>query len=394
MSTITIREVTGKKGTEEFIDVTWKIYDLKKFPKWVPPLRMAVYEALDTVKNPFYKRATIAMFIAEKDGKVVGRIAAVENQAHNEFHKDTAGFYGFYEAIDDQEVANVLFQTAEKWLKARGLTSMMGPMNPSTNHECGLLVRGQSQHPTCMTTWNPKYFEAHHDQYGMTKAKDLVAYIVVREKNVELPEKVQKYVAKLRSENSRVRFRDFDVKNFDSEVDKCFDIYNSAWEKNWGFFPMTQEEFKFAAKDMKMFLDPRMAFVAEIDGKPAGFMLAMPDFNHILKFLPDGKLFPFGIFKLLAGKFIFNPPTLVKKLFGKFLPPRSVRIITLGVKPEFRGGGIFALFTFEAFERAHKYDYIAGEASWILEDNVAMNKPWQDMGAPQYRRWRIYEKQI
>ena len=378
MSKITIREVSGKKGINEFIEVTWRIYDQKKYPQWVPPLRMSTYENLDTVKNPFYKRATIQLFIAEKDGKAVGRIAAIENPAYNEFNNDKIGFYGFYECIEDQEVANALFKAAENWLKPRGLTSMMGPMNPSTNHECGLLIRGQSQHPTAMTTWNPKYYEQQHDAYGLTKAKDLVAYIIASEKNVDLPEKVKNHVKKLRSENSTVTFRDFDVKNFDAEVDKCFDIYNSAWEKNWGFFPMSHEEFKFTAKDMRTFLDPRMAFVAEVDGKAAGFMLALPDFNHILKRIPNGKLFPTGIFKLLLGK--------------KLL--KSVRVVTLGVKPEFRKNGIFALFSFEAFERANKFGYVAGEASWILEDNEAMNKPWKDMGAPLYRRWRIYEKQL
>jgi GNAT superfamily N-acetyltransferase len=378
MNKITIREVSGKKGTEEFIDVIWKIYDQKTYPQWVPPLRMSVYENLDTVKNPFYKRATLAMFIAEKEGKIAGRIAAVENKGHNEFYSDKTGFYGFFECIDDQEVANALFKTAEEWNQKRGLTSMLGPVNPSTNHECGLLIRGQSQHPTIMTTWNPKYYEALHDNYGLTKAKDLVAYIVAREKNVELPEKVQNYVKRLRAENSRVKFRDFNTKDFKGEVERCFEIYNSAWEKNWGFFPMTKEEFMFSAKDMKMILDPRMAFVAEVDGKPAGFMLAVPDFNYVFKRIPNGKLFPTGIFKMLLGK--------------KLL--KSVRIITLGVKPEFRGGGIFALFTMEAFERAHKFGYIAGEASWILEDNEAMNKPWRDLGAPLYRRWRMYEKQL
>jgi GNAT superfamily N-acetyltransferase len=375
---ITIREVSGKKGTDEFIDVMWKIYDQKTFPTWVPPLRMSVYENLDTVKNPFYKRAELKMFIAERNGKVVGRIAAIDNQGHNEFHNEKTGFYGFFESIDDQAVANSLFTTAETWLKSRGLNKMMGPMNPSTNHECGLLVRGQSQHPTIMTTWNPKYYETLHDQFGLTKAKDLVAYIIAREKNAGLPPKVVSYVKRLREQNSRVTFRDFNVKDFKNEVKRCFEIYNSAWEKNWGFFPMTEEEFGFAAKDMKMILDPRMAFVAEVDGKPAGFMLAIPDLNHVFKRIPSGKLLPTGIFKLLIGK------KMVKQ----------TRIVTLGVKPEFRGSGIFALFTFEAFERAHKYGYLAGEASWILEDNAAMNKPWQDLGAPLYRRWRIYEKPL
>ena len=378
MSQIKIREVSGKKGTNEFIDVMWKLYDLKTYPQWVPPLRMSVYELLDTVKNPFYKRASIAMFIAEKDGKPVARIAAVENKANNAFHKDKIGFYGFFESINDQEVANELFKTAESWLKARGLASMQGPMNPSTNHECGLLVRGQSQHPTIQTTWNPKFYETLHDSFGMTKAKDLVAYIIANQKGAELPPRVIQYVQKLRTENTRIKFRDFNTKDFQGEVDKCFEIYNSAWEKNWGFFPMSKEEFTFAAKDMKMILDPRMAFVAEVDGKAAGFMLAVPDFNYVFKRIPNGKLFPTGIFKLLIGKRML----------------KTVRIITLGVKPEYRGSGIFALFTFEAFERAKKFGYVAGEASWILEDNVAMNKPWQDLGAPQYRRWRIYEKAL
>ena len=379
MAKIVVREVSlDKTGINEFVDVMWKLYDLKTYPQWVPPLRMAVYENLDVVKNPFYKRATIQLYIAEKDGKIAGRIAAVENRAHNEFHNDKTGFYGFFESIDDQEVANALFDAAAKWIKARGLNSMQGPMNPSTNHECGLLVRGQSQHPTIQTTWNPKFYEELHDRYGMTKAKDLVAYIIANQKGADLPPRVVDYVKKLRSENSNVKFRDFNTKDFQGEVDKCFEIYNSAWEKNWGFFPMTKEEFTFAAKDMKMILDPRMAFMAEVDGKAAGFMLAVPDFNYIFKRIPNGKLFPTGIFKLLLGK--------------KLL--KSVRIITLGVKPEYRGSGIFALFTYEAFERAKKFGYVAGEASWILEDNVAMNKPWQDLGAPLYRRWRIYEKAV
>ena len=379
MENFKIRAIrSDKKGINEFVDVLWQIYDQKTYPMWVPPLRLAVYENLDTIKNPFYKRASIQLFIAEKDGKAVGRIAAIENRAHNEFHRDKTGFYGFFECIHDQKIANALFDKALEWVKARGLKSLQGPMNPSTNHECGLLVRGQSQHPTIQTTWNPKYYEDLHDGYGMQKAKDLVAYIIDHQKGADLPARVVDYVKKIRSENSNITFRDFSVKDFQSEVDKCFEIYNSAWEKNWGFFPMTKEEFNFAAKDMKMILDPRMAFVAEVNGKPAGFMLAVPDFNYIFKRIPNGRLFPTGIFKLLIGK--------------KLL--KSVRIITLGVKPEYRGTGIFALFTYEAFERAKKYGYVAGEASWILEDNPAMNKPWQDLGAPLYRRWRIYEKVI
>ena len=366
-----------KKGLKRFVDLPWKIYNSKDHPQYAPPLRVSVYEALDVKHNPFYKRCDITLFLAEKNGQLVGRIAAIDNRAHNEFHGEKTGFYGFYECMEDKEVSDALFAAAEKWLKARGLVSMRGPMNPSTNHECGLLVRGHSQHTTIMTTWNPKYYETFHDEAGFKGVKDLVGYWSPTEKIANLPRKVISYAEKVQKE-SGITFRNFDLKNFNRDVEACFDIYNSAWEKNWGFFPMTREEFMFAAKDMKMLLDPNFAFLAEKDGKPAGFMLALPDINHILKRNPSGRLFPLGLVKLLIGK--------------KFL--KTVRIITLGVKPEFRGTGIFALFTYEAFQRAKRTKLVGGEPSWILEDNEAMNKPWLDLGAPLYRRWRIYERGI
>jgi GNAT superfamily N-acetyltransferase len=379
MAQIQIREIANgdKKGVSEFIDFTWRIYNHKDYPQWVPPLRMAVAESLDTVKNPFYKRCDIQLFMAICDGEPVGRIAAIHNKAHNEFHNDKTGFYGFFEAIEDQAVANALFDIAGQWCKARGLTSMQGPMNPSTNHECGLLIRGQSQHPTIMTTWNPKYYEKLHDDAGFKGAKDLVAYFLATGQITDLPPKVVAYAERIQKD-TRITFRDFDLKNYEREVEICYEIYNSAWEKNWGFFPMTREEFFFAAKDMKMALDTEFAFMAEVDGKPAGFMLALPDMNHIFKRIKNGRLFPTGLFKLLIGK--------------KML--KTVRVITLGVKPEFRGSGIFALFTYESFRRAKKRYLIGGEASWILEDNEPMNKPWRDLGAPLYRRWRIYERSV
>lgn len=376
-STVRIKPVSDKKDLKAFINLPWKIYNSTEHPQWVPPLKIAVKEALDTKKNPFYKRADIQLFLAEKDGKPAGRIAAIENRAHNEFHKDKVGFYGFFESINDPSVADALFDAAGDWLKKRNLSTMRGPMNPSTNHECGLLVRGQSQHPTIMTTWNPKYYIELHEKAGLSPTKDLVAYFLPTEMVTALPEKVVQYAERVKKD-MRVKFRDFDVKNFNREVEICFDIYNSAWEKNWGFFPMTREEFFFAAKDMKMILDPRFAFIAEVDGKPAGFMLALPDMNYVFKRIPDGNLFPTGIFKLLVGKRLV----------------RTVRILTLGVKPEFRGSGIFALFTYESFQRAKQAKVLAGEASWILEDNEAMNKPWRDMGAPLYRRWRVYDRAL
>lgn len=379
MSTVQIVRLdpASKKDLERFVDVAWHVFPIAENKQWVPPLRLSVIENLDVKKNPFYKRATIELFVAVRDGKDVGRIAAITNRAHEEFHDEKIGFYGFYEAINDIEVSKALFRSVAETLQAKGYSEFRGPMNPSTNHECGLLVRGQSQHPTIMTTWNPLYYLEHHEKLGLEKDKDTVAYFLPTDKKMSLPKKVFDYSEKLKADGN-FRFRDFDLKNFDRDVEICYDIYNSAWEKNWGFFPMTREEFQFMAKEMKMVLDPKFAFIAEKDGKPAGFMLGLPDFNHIFKRIPNGKLLPTGIFKILLGKRML----------------KTVRIITLGVKQEYRGTGIFALFTAESFLRAQQAKLIGGEASWILEDNVEMNRPWVELGAPLYRRWRIFKAPV
>ena len=192
-----------------------------------------------------------------------------------------------------------------------------------------------------------------------------------------LPPKVLEISSRLRKEEG-FTFRDMDFKNFERDAELCFEIYNSAWEKNWGFVPMTKEEFMYMAKDMKLIIDPRFSYIVEKNGKAAGFMFALPDINWLLKRNPSGRLFPRGLPQLLLGK--------------RFL--KTVRIVALGVRPEFRKEGIFALFTHESFLRSQKYKLVGGEASWILEDNEAMNRPWKSMGLPLYRRWRIYQRSI
>jgi GNAT superfamily N-acetyltransferase len=375
--------VQTEKERQAFIHLPWRLYNRKDHPQWVPPLKLAMQDILDTKKHPFYKKASIQLFLAmgrqetQRKQQVVGRIAAIENQAHNRFYQDKVGFYGFFECMDEPEVARALFHAAESWLKERGLTHMRGPMNPSTNHECGLLVRGQSQHPTIMTSWNPKYYVSLHEQAGLVGVKDLVAYFLHRDFIHQLPPKVLHHANEVRQKSPFV-FRDFDMRHFERDAQICYDIYNVAWEKNWGFFPMSREEFFYMAKEFRPILDPRFAFIAEKHGKPAGFMIALPDINHILKRIRNGRLFPTGILKLLLGRYFL----------------KTVRIVALGILPEYRREGIFSLFTYEAFLRGVKHKMVAGEASWILEDNEGMNKPWKELGAPLYKRWRIYERPI
>ncbi len=371
--------VESSRDLRRFIDLPWHVYNPADHPQWVPPLRIAVADALNTKSNPFYKTADRQLFLALRDGKPVGRIAAIENRAHNAFHKDRVGFFGFFECRDDQEAANALFGAAERWLSARGLDTMRGPMNPSTNHECGMLVRGYRWHPMIMTPWNPRYYPTLVENAGFAKAKDLLAYFfpMQGDRAFELPERVTA-MAQRALGGKKLVFRDLDLKNFKAEVDRCWEIYNSAWEANWGFFPMSKESFFHEAQVLKYIVFPQFTFMAEVDGDPAGFMIIVPDFHHAFKAVGNGKLFPTGLFKLLAAK---------KRL-------KTGRIMILGAKPEYRQRGIFALFANEMFRRGKEFGALGAEASWILEDNDKLNRPLESMGAKEYRRWRIYDRKI
>ena len=380
--TLEIIPVESSRDLRRFVDLPWRIYDREQHPQWVPPLKIAVRDVLDRKGNPFYKTAHRQLFLALRNGKPVGRIAAIENRAHNEFHQDRVGFFGFFEAFDDQEVANALFGAAEAWLRERGLDAMRGPMNPSTNHECGLLVRGFRWHPMIMTTRNPRYYSTLVENAGFTKAKDLLAYFFPLqprdgEAPFELPERYRLHAERALS-GRRLTFRDIDLKHFQREVERGWDIYNSAWERNWGFVPMSKESFLHEAQILKFIIFPQFAFMAEVDGKPAGFMIIVPDYHHAFKAIGSGRLLPTGIFKILAAK---------KRL-------KTGRIMILGVKAEYRRLGLFALFANEMYRRGHEFGGIGAEASWILEDNDKLNKPLQDLGAKEYRRWRIYDRPI
>ena len=371
-----IRTVTDRADLKRFVALPYEMYDKHRYPNWVAPLRVAVYDALDVEKNPFYRKADRALFLALRDGKVVGRIAAIENRAHNEFHGDRTGFFGFFESVDDQAVADNLFRVASDWLASRGLTTMMGPMNPSTNYECGLLVDGFENRPTFMTAWNPPYYDALCERAGLTKAKDLLAFwFPAAEPGYELPEFVERQAARA-LERGRMEFRDLDPKHFDREVAACWEIYNDAWERNWGFVPMTRAEFDHMAKDMKHLLWPQLAFMASVEGEPAGFMLAVPDYNVALAKNRSGRMFPLGLLRLLRGKRTIT----------------TARVMALGVKKAYRSRSILALFTAEVMRRGLAMGKIGAEASWLLEDNQLIVKPMRAMGARERMRWRVYER--
>ena len=371
-----IDPATTPREVRAFIDVPWRLYDAARHPQWVPPLRIAVKDALDARRNPFYEDAARELFVARRGDRVVGRVAAIENRAHNRFHADRVGFFGFFEVADDPEAAAGLLDAAGTWLAARGLTSARGPVSPSTNHECGLLVDGFEHFPMFMTPWNPPYYARLMDDLGFAAAKDLLGWsLPIGDPGFALPAPYAEHAERARAEEG-LTFRDVDLKHLDREVDVLWDVYNAAWERNWGFVPMTRREFEHLARDLKPLADHRFAFVAEVHGAPAGFALALLDYNRLLKRIPSGRLLPLGLFTLLAGR---------RGL-------RSGRVMALGVKREHRTRSVFALFAHELVRRGRAAGVTGAEASWVLEDNHLMNRPMRAMGGTPYRRWRLYER--
>ena len=375
-----LKKVETKKDWADFIDLPWDIYSNDQY--WVPPLKIAVLDCLNVNKNPFFKHATMYPVVAYKDGKRVGRIVGVIDDNHTRFHKETTGFFGFFECIDDQEVANKLLDEAANWAKSRGMTVMRGPMSPSTNHECGLLVEGFDDSPSVMMTYNPRYYGKLLENWGLIKSKDLLAYDIDGRK-VKFSEKLMAQAEKLR-QAGRVHFRTINVKDFDNEVERILDVYNDAWEKNWGFVPMTTEEFRHMAKDMKPIMDPNLLLIAEVQGKTAGFALCLPDVNQAIKKVKDGKLFPFGLIKLLWNT----------KGPGRKKTINRCRILTLGIKKAYREEGIGPLLYAEYLKRGPGNGYPVGEASWILEDNIPMNRALSSMCGERTKVYRLYDKTL
>ena len=369
MGGIEVAVAEGKGGLKQFVELPYRLYRNERH--WVPPLRIAVKELLDREKHPFYRNAEAEFFLALRDGEVVGRIAAVLDKAYNRFHDEEAGFFGFYESIDDKVVAKALLDRAWQWLQKRGATVMRGPVNPSTNYECGMLIDGFDSDPMVMMPYNPRYYPELMTEAGLRKAKDLYAYgSSVAGVGTEKSERVaEKAVAA-----AGITVRQIDLKNFNADVERVWQVYNSAWERNWGFVPMTREEFALMGKEMKQILKPELVLIGEVKSRVVGFAIALPDVNQALK-PAGGRLFPTGLVKILYYQ------RLIK----------SVRVLVLGVLEEYRASGLAAACYATLTRNARKLGYSDCEMSWILEDNVLMNRSLAMMGAKRNKTYRIYE---
>ena len=333
---------------------------------------MDVRTLLTPRKNPFFEHAELQAFLARRDGRVVGRIAAIKNDAHTRTHGDRVGFYGFFEAVNEQPVADALFEVAARWVQERGFRVLRGPMSPSINDECGLLVDGFDTPPTLMMPHNPAYYVALHERSGFTKAKDLLALV---SPGSEVPERITR-VAHVLAERRGIKLRPLNLKRFREEVDLIKALYNQAWEKNWGFVPLTEAEIDHLAKQLKPIVEPDLICFAEREGRVIGFAVALPDLNVALKHNPSGRVY--GLPKVLW---------YARKV-------HRCRILLLGLLKEYRVSGVDALMYHWIWTKGLAHGYTWGEAGWILEDNAAMLNGAQQLGFRPYKTYRIYDKSV
>jgi GNAT superfamily N-acetyltransferase len=366
--------VNSKSELTAFIDFPHELY--KNDPNYVPELFIAQRDLL--TKHPFHKHNTLQMFLAYEDDKIVGRIASILNNGHNEFNKANDGFWGFFDCENNQETADMLFDIATKWLKGHGIDQkFIGPVNFSTSEACGLLIEGFDSPPMLMMTYNYPYYADLIEKAGFAKQVDLIAWHWdgdgYDDKSIRLLE-----ILKERLKRSNIIIRSVNLKNFKEESAKLREVYNSAWDKNSGFVPLTDEEFDYLAKDMKLILDPKFALVAEQDGKIVAFGLALPNYNEIFQKIKKGRLLPTGIFKLLFGK---------KKI-------QSIRIYALGVIEGYRKMGIEACLYGSIIKEYRDRGLKHAEAGWTLEDNVMINEAIKAIKGDPYKKYRLYEKQI
>ena len=360
------------ENLREFVDFPYGLF--RKNPYWTGDLKKDVLKLL-CQSHPFWRHAEKKLYMAFDGGRPVGRLAAIINHNHNSFHNEKCGFFGFFDCEDDQAAASALFSKAGEWLRAGGMDFVRGPANPSSNEVCGMLVEGFDSQNLVMMPCNPEYYLKLVENSGFEKEKDLLAFKWLRSSG--FPERFER-MARRALRDGKVKVEMVDVKNLDGALTKLKDIYNSAWEKNWGFVPMTAEEIDRMAADLGPVLKPEYLFFASVDGAPAAFALLLPDFNIALKGL-NGRLTPLNLL-----------PFLYKM---KFKLNRG-RLLTLGVKKEYRNRGLELLLIRRAYESARKLKWEYGELSWTLEDNEAINSVIEAIGGFVYKKYRIYRKKL
>ncbi|MCD6319130.1 MAG: N-acetyltransferase [Candidatus Desulfofervidaceae bacterium] len=371
---IKIEQVTTKRQWSDFLHLPWRIY--KDNPYWVPPLLDDVDFCLNPQKNPFYHHARRALFLAYKNSQIVGRIAAIVDENYNAYHHEKTGWFGFFESIPDFAVTKALLDSARNWVSTQGMQLFRGPVNPSTNESCGLLVEGFDDSPYFMMTYNPPYYAEFLEKYGLKKAKDLLAY------EMYLPfadgpfKRLEKIAIRIQKRYPYLSVRHLNMKDWENELKRVQEVYNSAWAENWGFVPMTEAEIEKMAQRLKPLVVPELVWLAEVKQEPVAFTMFLPDYFQAIKHL-NGHFFPLGWLKFLWYR---------RKI-------TRVRSVTLGIKKQYHYTGIVPLFLYQTGLALKKFPYQKLEFSWILEDNLPVLRLTKFIHARLSRRYRIYEIQ-
>jgi GNAT superfamily N-acetyltransferase len=372
---VEVRPVASKRELKAFMRLPWRLY--RNEPNWVPPLLMDLRKRLDRERNPFFQHAEAEYFLAWRDGRPVGRITAQVDRNLNEFQGNDWGLFGFFECEDDPEAAGALVDAAAAWLRDRGRDRMVGPMDFTTNDECGLLVEGHERPPIIFTPWQHPYYQRLLEGAGLTKAMDTFMWELYVDKRERVHPAIWTLAEKVESEHGIV-VRPMRKRDLQAEVGRFLEVYNAAWERNWGFVPLSDEEVRHYAKELKPVLDENWAMIAEArDGTVVGAALTLPDFNQVLAHL-NGRLMPFGWAKALYWR---------RKI-------DRVRVFALGVKREYQHTGVAARMYELHFDSAERTPQKGGETGWILETNTAMNRAMEGMGGKITRRYRFYEKPL
>jgi len=368
--------VTSRRERDAFIKFQWQVY--ADDSAWVPPLIIERKGFIDRKRHPFYRHGDAALFLARKNGKIAGRIMASDDPNYNSLHQANVGCFGLFECIEDREVAAALVDAAAGWLRKKGRTEIMGPIDYSTNYVCGLLIDGFQFPPTILTAHNPPYYRELIESCGFIKAKDWYAWWFADP---------SKAVMHLRGLATRLKtrwtvtIRPANLKDLSGESRRLRQIFNQAWEKNWGFVPFTEAEIEFMTGELKPLIVPEFAWIAEIGHEPVGFTLCLPDINVVLRDL-NGRLTRFGL-----------PIGLIKLLLYK-KRIRKGRLIALGVVEKYRRAGIAEMLVLRVMEETMIKRGITGELSMTLEDNHMINRFLEAIGAERYKTYRIYNKSI
>lgn len=374
---VSIHPVISRQEITEFIELPKQIY--QHDTHWVAPLDLQVREFLNPRKHPFFRHGQAQAFVAKREGKTIGRIVVSDDPTYNKIHADNTGCFGMFESIDDVRTARALLDRASAWLRARGRTKMMGPIDYSTNYPCGLLVDGFDTSPSVMMNHQPQYYQRLFARYGLEKAKDLYAWWFSRENNMdaEWAERVTKLA---RRYGVTVRSMNFD--DFDSEISRCKQVYHQSLDRNWGFVPMSEAEFDYLAHNLKRLAQPELIQFAEVEGHPVGVSITLPNLNEAIQPL-GGRLMNGGL------------PIGAIRLACRMRKISTARLAVLGVLSGFRKRGIAESLILRTMQTGiDRFDYQGAELSWTLEDNVLVNRMIERVGARRYKTYRIYQKTL